>query len=208
MTIINLFPTQLYKTTISGDYNRDAILARTTEYLAKYPEYKKGNLENGARGIHDAVSDLHKDPVFKPVVDFINQSIEEYWKQLDYSTEWRPGICHLWANQYPKGGYASIHNHSPMWLTGVFYLQMEPGMGDIYFVDPNTDLIEMQPISDNRRYDNKYQSVAVQSGDLIIFPAWLNHGTYPNTTDTLRIVLPFEVSFKGADVYHKLSSKL
>jgi uncharacterized protein (TIGR02466 family) len=95
-----------------------------------------------------------------------------------------------------------------MWLTGVFYLQMEPGMGDIYFVDPNTDLIEMQPISDNRRYDNKYQSVAVQSGDLVIFPAWLNHGTYPNTTDTLRIVLPFEVSFKGADVYHKLSSKL
>jgi len=208
MTTLNLFPTQLYKSTIDVEYNREAVLTRTEEYLAQYPEYKQGNLENGARGIHDSVSNLHKDPVYKPIVDFINRAVDDYWKILNYSSAWKPGICHLWANQYPKGGYASIHNHSPVWLTGVFYLKMESGMGDIYFVDPNISLVEMQPISDERRYQNKYQSVEVRSGDLVIFPAWLNHGTYPNTTDEMRIVLPFEISFKGADLYHKISNTL
>jgi uncharacterized protein (TIGR02466 family) len=92
-----------------------------------------------------------------------------------------------------------------MWLTGVFYLVNEPGMGDIYFEDPNEDLLGMQPLSDDRRYTNKYATVEVATGDLMIFPGWLKHATHPNTTDQTRIVIPFEISFRGADIYQKFA---
>ena len=207
MSVLSLFPTLIYKDTIDIEYNRDSVIERVRYYLEKYPEYTQGNLEGGARGIHDSFGELHKDPVFKELVSFINHSVEKYWEALNYSEVWHPGISQMWANQYPKGGYASVHNHSPMWLTGVFYLVNEENMGDIYFVDPNRALLDMQPLSDNSRYVNQNTTVPVRTGDLVIFPGWLPHGTYPNTTDKTRIVIPFEISFKGMDLYLKFAKK-
>ena len=207
MNTLELFPTLLYKTSIT-DHDQQAMIDRCNHYFKTYPDYRGGNLEGGAHGIHDFCGNLHKDPVFAPVVQIINKAIQEYWDALNYSDEWHPGINQMWANQYPKGGFASIHNHSPMWLTGVFYLVCEPGMGDIFFVDPNEALIGMQPLSNDRRYKKAQTDVPIKSGDIVIFPGWLNHGTHPNTTDGTRIVMPFEVLFKGADVYQKFATKL
>jgi uncharacterized protein (TIGR02466 family) len=206
MNTIKLFPTLIYKDTI-GDYNRDAVLERTQYYLEKYPEYKQGNLEGGAKGIHDSFGELHKDPVFKEIVAFINQSVDKYWKELDYTSEWTPGISQMWANQYPRGGYATIHNHAPMWLTGVFYLVNEDNMGDLFVANPNQALLDMQPLGDNTRYTNRNTPIKVRTNDLVIFPGWLGHGTYPNNTDTTRIVIPFEISFKGMDLYQRIQKE-
>lgn len=203
--MIELFPTKIFKKQIDVDYDKDAVL----DYLTKYLEMVKpntGDLSGNAKGTHDVNKDMHLAPVMKPIVDFANRCIAEYWDQLEYSSDWHPTIYQMWCNTYFNTGYARAHNHSPFPMSGVFYFN-KPATGNIYFVDPNEKLLAMQPLNQDRRHVHNYKEVEVTTGDLILFPGFLDHGTLPNETDEPRIILGMDISFKGLSLYQRLQKK-
>lgn len=197
--LIPLFPVNVYQSNI-GDINCSDMLDRCDYYFKHYPSYT-GNMLVGAQGLHDEFSEFHKDPVFARVVEFVNTSVNSYWKQLNYAAIWTPSIYQMWAVKYPENSYARMHNSSPMFFGGIFYLAEHEGTGDLIFVDPNKTLMETQPIGDDQRY-SEGTIVPAKTGDLVLFPGWLNNGFTKNQSTNTRVTLQMEIGFRGQDIMH------
>lgn len=39
-----------------------------------------------------------------------------------------------------------------------------------------------------------WKELKVKTNDVLVFPGWLNHRTQPNTTDTERIVMTYNIN--------------
>ena len=144
------------------------------------------------------IRDLHKRTKHQEVIQFIQENIQEYWKELGYTKLHKPEIQHMWANLTPKGGNIIHHNHSPFEIAGSFYVNAEPGMGSIAMVDPLEVMRGRLPIYENPESKHgRYFFDHVEPpapGKLVLFPGWLYHKTQPNPSDNERIVMGMNIS--------------
>jgi Putative 2OG-Fe(II) oxygenase len=222
MSIVNLFPTPILKIAVTSDWNRNAILDRLKTYFDK----------QSVDGIVER--QLHKEKVMEPIVNIINQCFPDYWDYLQYDKTWPVEIRSMWANslcktnKIAKGNlalantygsvteledvspsYMGIHDDNPAYISAVFYVNLDSAdMGEIFFVNPNEDLLRTQPLSEKRRRKEFVHTLEVRTGDLILFPSWLKHGTHPNLTDRNRLSIGAKIELKGIDIYQKLLGKV
>lgn len=150
---------------------------------------------------------LHKEKILSDVFDYINVQVEIYWKNLGLVET--PGIHYSWANKYNKGGFAKMHNHSPYFVSGCFYVdKVSDDQGNIYFQDPNEALMSTLPQTDDFKLSQNTINLSTYTGDLVLFPSWLKHGVHENKTDIPRISIAFDVSYKGMETFMKLQKRL
>lgn len=149
---------------------------------------------------------LHKEKILSDVFDYINVQVEIYWKNLGLVET--PGIHYSWANKYNKGGFAKMHNHSPYFVSGCFYVdKVSDDQGNIYFQDPNEALMSTLPQTDDFKLSQNTINLSTYTGDLVLFPSWLKHGVHENKTDIPRISIAFDVSYKGMETFMKLQKR-
>jgi uncharacterized protein (TIGR02466 family) len=190
------------------NYNREDMIRLLEPYFNMYIEKTATGVKLSRTGKDTSTStngvlDLHKKPEFANLVNFINQTLAETWEL--YELKHFPEITYMWANKTFNGGWIDLHNHSPNMFSGVFYVDMESDeMGNIFFQNPNHPLLAMQPQTDPNRNAMNTDTVKVRSGDLIIFPSWLNHGVHENTTDNTRMSIAFDITFKGLTLLNRL----
>jgi len=101
-------------------------------------------------------------------------------------------IPEAWMTLTRKGEMAHKHDHGSADLAGVYYYQTNSEDGSIYFDSPNTIVktnYVLQPII-NRVVHNPVV------GKLILFPGGLDHGVLPNSTDSERISISFNIYFE------------
>jgi uncharacterized protein (TIGR02466 family) len=196
--IIPLFPTNVYKKTIEGDWNREQILTRLDQYFAEQLETKQ------------VVRDIHKEKVFEPLVKYMNQAVAEYWKVLDYDPRYPVEINQMWANLYNRNAEYphNLDNDSPAVVTVVFYVSKDSAeQGNLFFADPNDLIVKTQPLSPERRYINRYQEFDGRTGDMICFPSWLQHGIKPNETDIPRLSIAANYELRGLAMVKKVMGR-
>jgi uncharacterized protein (TIGR02466 family) len=192
----SIFPINLYKTSIDVDWNRGQVIDRLNEYFDK-------QIVTG-----EIVRTLHKEPLFGPIVKFMDQTVAQYWKELQYHELYPITICSMWANkmigdhQFPY----PLENHSPAIISVVFYVNKDLDMGNIYFANPLEHMWQTQPLSSTRRYDKSICEVETITGDLLCFPSWINHGVRPNTTNKERLVVAADYELKGLSAIKKITS--
>lgn len=134
--------------------------------------------------------DLHLDPEFNTLVEFVNTHAQLYWKALGYNKSMRPEVYEMWTNIYKHESFIEMHNHSPIHMTASFYLKHPATGGNIVFEHPNATLLKHQPYEfDQIRYTAFEQEVEVTSGTLVIFPGYLNHKTQPNLSNEDRVII-------------------
>lgn len=154
-------------------------------------------------------NNLHKEALFKPLVEFMDEAVAEYWKILDYDNGYPVSISQLWANRYDQGSLYphNLDNDSPAIVTCVFYVSKDSAeQGNLFFADPNHLLIKTQPLSTNRRYQSQPEFDG-RTGDLICFPSWLQHGIKPNHTDIPRLSIAANYELKGLNTIKKAMTK-
>lgn len=198
MTVLSLFPTKVMTASIDVDWNREQVLARLDEYF-------KDQADTGV-----VVRTIHKEKVFEPLVNFMNNKVREYWDVLEYDPGYPIEINQMWANLYERNAKYphNLDNDSPAVVTCVFYVSKESAeQGNLFFADPNGLLIKTQPLSAERRYKNRYQEYDGRTGDMIFFPSWLQHGIHPNNTDIPRLSIACNYELKGLDMIKKVMAK-
>jgi uncharacterized protein (TIGR02466 family) len=197
--IIPIFPILIYKKQIPYEWNRDKILVCLEEYFKKQT----------ATNIFD--KELHKNPIFEPIVRFMNESVSEYWKKLDYTESFPIELNQLWANRYDRNAEYP-HNldvDGPANVTVVFYVRKDSAeMGNLYFANPSELILQTQPLTEERRHRDRYQELDGRTGDLVCFPSWLQHGIKPNMTDDPRYSLAGNYELKGLKSFKMMMSRL
>ena len=185
--IVNLYAiplvvdTQIYKPTVED-----------ISYLKKEPT-KKARENN----VTESTSILEMD-YFSNLKHLVNNSCNRYVKEvLEIKNEIY--LASSWAAISKKGEKHHNHNHPGVFISCVFYLQCQTG--NLIMTRPRSMLQE----GFNFTYDidkwNSYNctkwEVPARTGDLVIFPGWLNHETSVNESDDDRIIIGANYFLKG-----------
>lgn len=135
----------------------------------------------------------------KRVHDFIVESVKVFVKDsLKITDEFY--LTNSWATTNSKGDKHHIHHHPNTLLSAVYYPHVESGNLKFYSekngLFPNFDF--SFNYSEYNEFNSKSWTIAVKSGDLVIFPGWLKHETTPNEHDSLRVMIGANFFTRGA----------
>lgn len=109
----------------------------------------------------------------------------------------------MWANIQKTGGTHQQHSHPNCMFSGVLYLEVPDGEGeipgDLYFRDPNLAAYHIKYDYTSKELDpTEYAVMRPKKGRIIIFPYWLEHGTYVSkfSPEKERISVSFNIKLK------------
>jgi hypothetical protein len=105
--------------------------------------------------------------------------MEENDSTMDYY------VSNSWVNVHNKEGITNEHNHACTGLVIAAYLNMPENGGYYECKDPLEYHKAMLPVHGS----HLWRQIPTISGDVLIFPGWLNHRTQPNLSDENRWVL-------------------
>ena len=143
---------------------------------------------------HDDSTQPHQLPEFQTVCDWISQHAKAYWDQMPYYPDVTPVIHQSWVTRYGTGGSIRSHNHGiPIDLVAAFYISSTIDQGSLVLEHPLELLLSTQPYKIPRDQPKKFNHrISVETGDLVMFPAWMKHHSEPNLTNDTRIVLTID----------------
>jgi uncharacterized protein (TIGR02466 family) len=189
--IVRIFPTFVAKSRLAGEALatvQRAILGELGALRAGEDDLEPGQVWQSRHG-------LQALPALAPLVRHVHRGVEQVLAFLH--VEPAPfEITGLWLNVAAPGGAVRMHNHPNNFLSGVYYVQVQPGADTINFHDPRSQTAVIRPpATELTAYNADQVVVQVEEGTLLLFPAWLVHSVDPNRSDRLRISASFNVMF-------------
>lgn len=180
------WPTIMYfKDFDLDDFNRDL-----EEKILAWSKSDPGLNKTNQYGWH-STTDMHTRAEFKDLVDLLYQMQFEIYQQEGLASE--PLLGNMWANINYPGASNAMHIHPNSLWSGAYYVTADANSGNIYFEDPRAvSLMSMpkrtveQPVNQRRIIES-----VPQTGRLIMFPSWVNHGVRENLSDKTRISVSF-----------------
>jgi uncharacterized protein (TIGR02466 family) len=139
---------------------------------------------------------LHTLPALQPLTEWIASASRNL---LDYlRIREQIVITGCWANINPPGTGHRLHSHRNNYLSGVYYVRTQEGANTINFFDPKIQAGVIRPWTSQPTAENtEVAMIRVNSGTLLLFPAWLQHAVDTNRSDGPRISISFNLMFPG-----------
>jgi len=101
-----------------------------------------------------------------------------------------------WANINGKGHWNATHNHHSSHWSGVYYVQVPPGSGQLALLDPRPNINMMDtgnPMLD--LFQQSPREIEPKEGLTVIFPSWMQHHVATHEADEERISIAFNLRF-------------
>lgn len=121
----------------------------------------------------------------------LTETLNAYGREVGY-----PNMApsNSWINFQYKESQLTRHTHPDSIVSAALYLKMDDDSSKIFFYNPNPYIV----FSDYRErtpYSFEYQWLLPKTGDLVLFPSWLGHGSNgeKNQSDE-RVVISFNTS--------------
>lgn len=102
-----------------------------------------------------------------------------------------------WFNVHDQNMYQETHNHSPLTISGIYYLQLNKNSLPVTFLNPAVEelnLIQQEYSCKEIMLNTFPNKLNISEGDLILFPSHLKHLVVRSgCKDKLRISYSFNV---------------
>ncbi len=197
-----LWPTTIMQLRLPGADQANPLIAGLIEKLDTArgdmtADYLDGNLLE------------HEHPAVGWLKSCFDRAVLDYARGtgVDHDLDW---TIQAWPNVNRFGDYHNLHNHPHSWLSGTYYVAVPPqealpqGRSDrnpnaISFFDPRPQA-NMLAIRGDQQVDPEHR-VQPESGDLLIWPAFLHHLVHVNLSQQPRISISFNVVLRWRDTY-------
>ena len=108
-----------------------------------------------------------------------------------------------WFSINRKHSYHESHNHLPSTWSGVYYVQcnQEEDAGLVFLnknLESNWPFIDRDNDATNNAYNSDIFTFRPKTGDIIIFPSYLNHKVEQQKSDNERITIAFNIGVNNA----------
>jgi len=163
----------------AGDYNKD----HKQGYVIKNHIIKNRNMIKLEERIYEALAR------YTTGVDWTK--ISKFNDEWRVSGEWK--ILNSWINIAEKGVNHDFHSHPGYTISGVYYFRVSREQGGIGFNNPNPMVYNAG--FPEGRITPQMLEIIPKDGDIILFPSWLQHGTFENESDEERISIAFNIDF-------------
>jgi uncharacterized protein (TIGR02466 family) len=124
--------------------------------------------------------DLQKNNNFNFFADFIKQEVEDFSINSLGLDQDSLELSAIWSNVRKSSTKHHIHQHPNSFVSGIFYANVPEteSPGDLFFIDPRPAKNMFHGIfKKNSPISDRMWVYKPQTGILIIFPSWLEHGT-------------------------------
>ena len=186
-----LFPTHAWTmdlpAAVHEPLNRQ-VLKDLNNLTAPRPMIRPGQNWQTEQNLHEFEEFAALVEVFQAASRRVLDSLEVLYEEI--------AISGCWANMNPKGAFHIPHSHPNNFLSGIYYVQAQPGANSVSFHDPRPQPEIIAPqYKQTNAYNRTFESIAVQPGRLVLFPSWFVHSVSANTSDQIRISISFNIMF-------------
>jgi hypothetical protein len=125
-------------------------------------------------------SDYHiNQSICRPYIDLFSSTLISYFNKVIelINCNHKMKINNLWFQQYKNLDFHGWHAHPGSSLSGVYYLDL-PG----------------ESSKTSFRIDKTEFDVDVSEGDILIWPAWIQHTSKPNQSKHTKTVISFNLN--------------
>ncbi len=198
MPVHNIFPTPVYAKQLlgskQGEINQELYSVYKPEEMVKNT-HTYNHLQSHAVSCDDdgnmfATNIVKETPKF---TRFLEENIINYMQQLGMRNPIPFAITESWFTKTSKGEHAPIHAHGNSDISGVYYLQTNGNDGRLALRNPlncaNSNFISF---INSMKWGEKL--MPLKPGLLLMWPAFLEHGTFVNDTPADRISFSFNVT--------------
>jgi uncharacterized protein (TIGR02466 family) len=134
---------------------------------------------------------------FKELKTDLNLRVQDYFKKVICSTDTiTPYITQSWLNYTEPNQFHHRHKHYNSLISGVFYINCDEQFDKIEFFSDRYELIRFK-VKEYNIWKSDSWNFPVKTGDIILFPSWLNHMVETKKGDNTRISLAFNTFIKG-----------
>ena len=187
--VITMFPTCVWLHDLKPeDYGpiNEQILPAIKDMIGRQRENEEGRT-------WQTHHDLHQHAEFKRLIAFARRATQGVldFLQVDYSDF---QITGCWANVNPPRSSHRPHSHPNNFLSGVYYAQVPETSDGLVFHEPRQQAMIMSPkVKMVNELTNSDFKLDVQTGRLVIFPAWLWHSVARTGAAGDRVSVSFNV---------------
>jgi uncharacterized protein (TIGR02466 family) len=182
LNLANIFPILIGKTALEFD------TAAVLTILAKTPPIPHLVLLNTSYGTMENCLD---DPELSELRAQIEAALDEYCERAGMNPV---KLIGSWYNSIPPGQAILRHRHPAVAVSGVVYVDLpEDCDADLEFWDPNNGLrMHELPVRERRL------KAQAKTGDLLLWPSWLEHETRKNMSKRNRVSISFNANYTSS----------
>ncbi len=189
--VIPMFPTLMWKISLKPEL-RDAIDEKAMATLGRLRR-DLPILEPGQGWQSEQT--LHEREEFRDLISCVTKVAKSILRFLRIGPD-AFEITGCWATVLAKGATHKVHSHPNNFLSGVYYLRIQPGSDTISFHDPRSQARVIRPPVVELTAENTDQVIVrVTSGTLLMFPSYLEHSVDTNVSGEERISISFNIMF-------------
>jgi len=160
---------------------------------------KKTKYREAAKGFYlsDSIS-LLKNKTLAPLKKFITETTEKYKRDV-LGIKDQVYITQSWSTINTTNAFHKPHFHPNTFISVVYFAQCKSGPLNFYL--STTSLRECFNFQYTPHKDTPYNSLkwelSLKSGDIVLFPGHLIHGSSPNQSPESRIIVGANFFIKG-----------
>lgn len=188
MKAISLFPTLIFH----HDFSQDPEFQLLKDVCEKQKTAPHGLVSGAESSYVHGHGKLLDNVLLKGIRSRIQQAIDQYTTELGLESVI---ITNSWFNKIGRGHRVERHRHECSVVSGALYLHADPGSVPLRLHNPLNHLRMFENIEHTNPLNEMWFEYPAVTGQLVIFPSWLEHDTMPNETDS-RITLSFNSSYK------------
>jgi len=132
---------------------------------------------------------LFKRPEFQEISKVIAIYVRAYLDKRKWKGEAKMLMTELWVNYQHKYQYQEYHDHRERVISGIYYIDVPEGTPGIMMKTP------LKANFDDLFFDEdavqEVNHLEIETGDILLFPSWLDHGVKANMTDNARVNIAF-----------------
>ena len=189
--VVTMFPTFVWRARLKADAYRSV----NRGILRALEETREGGLDLGPDESWQSDPNLHDLEAFQELNSSVRTAATVVLRFLAVSRE-SFVITGCWAKLNGKGTEHRAHSHPNNYLSGVYYVQVHDGADLINFHDPRPQTgVIRAPVTELTDRNTDQVVLRVNTGDLLLFPSWLEHSVPSNESDAIRISASFNIMF-------------
>jgi uncharacterized protein (TIGR02466 family) len=139
------------------------------------------------------------DVVMQPLIDAVLYRCNLLKNDLGFKKNRNVELSNYWVNINEKHNFNMPHSHYLSFFSAVYYVKVPKNSGKISFKNPIPAYeytIQPDMIENYTHFNAGQWEVQPEEGQLLIFPAWLEHCVLPNESDEQRVSIAFNIKLK------------